>query len=146
MMQPAGKAAVDGAMPSLHLTRVAFGCADLAALERGFAARALDGEIFFTTRNRPRRAEELIGGHLHFIIRHTLVARAQILRFDEAGEGWTNIVCTAWLEPVMPTPRRAHQGWRYLEEKDAPPLLDANSGVDVLPPELARALSSLALI
>jgi hypothetical protein len=133
-------------MPSLHLTRVAFGCSDLAALQRGFAVRAVDGEIFFTTRNRPRRAAELIGGYLHFIIRHTLIARAEILRFDEAVEGRTDIVCAARLEPVMPTPRRAHQGWRYLDSKDAPPFMDGDSGVDALPPDLARALSSLALI
>lgn len=145
-MQPSGVATVEGGMTALHLTRVAFGCADLAALQRGFAARAVGSETFFTTRNRPRRADELIGGHLHFIIRHTLVARAEILRFDEAGEGRTNIVCAARLEPVTPTPRRAHQGWRYLVDADAPPLLDTNTGVGALPPELVRALSSLALI
>lgn len=145
-MQPTGGALVEGRMPTLHLTRVAFGCSDLQVLERGFAVRAVGDEIFFTTRNRPRQADALIGGYLHFIIRHTLVARAQILRFDEAMEGRTNIVCAARLEPVVPTPRRAHQGWRYLTSADAPAVLDAGSGVGELPPELARALSTLALI
>ncbi len=133
-------------MTGLHLTRVAYGCADLSALQSAIALRALDGEVFFTTRNRPRRAAELIGGHLHFIIRHTLVARVEILRFDDAAEGRTNIVCADRLEPVVPTPRRAHQGWRYLDAKDAPPLLATDSGVADLPPALARELANLALI
>ena len=133
-------------MANLHLTRVAYACADLSALKAALAARAADGKVFFTTRNRPRRAEALIGGYLHFIIRHTLVARVEILRFDEAVEGRTNIVCSDRLELVQPTPRRAHQGWRYLEAKDAPPVLDGASGMDMLPPELARELSQLALI
>lgn len=133
-------------MMTLHLTRVAYGCSDMAALEAAIAARAQGGEIFFTTRNRPRRAEELIGGYLHFIIRHTLVARLEVLRFDDAAEGRTNIVCSNRLELVNPMPRRAHQGWRYLDAKDAPALLDGGSGIDALPPDMARELGALALI
>lgn len=136
-------AEVNGA---LHLTRVAFGAADTSVLAANIAARAVAGEVRFTTRNRPRRADALIGGQLHFIIRHTLVARAEILRFDDAAEGRTDIVCSDQLELVQPTPRRAHQGWRYLAAEDAPLLLDAASGVGALPPHLARELSNLALI
>jgi hypothetical protein len=40
---------------------------------------------------------------------------------------------------VVPTPRRAFQGWRYLETKDAPPDLTGAAFGDV-PPELARQL------
>ena len=74
-------------MAHIHLTRVAFGCSDLSVLAANIAARAENGEVPFTTRHRPRRAAELIGGYLHFIIRHTLVARVEILRFDNAAEG-----------------------------------------------------------
>jgi hypothetical protein len=133
-------------MDRLHLTRVAFGCSDLSVLTANIAARSHGGEVRFTTRNRPRRAAELIGGYLHFIIRHTLVARVQILRFDDAAEGRTDIVCSDRLELVQPTARRAHQGWRYLAAEDGPLPLDATSGVADLPPELARELSNLALI
>ena len=133
-------------MPDLHLTRVAFGAADLSVLAANIAVRGAMGEVRFTTRNRPRRAAELIGGYLHFIIRHTLVARVEILRFDDAAEGRTDIVCSDRLELVQPTPRRAHQGWRYLAADDAPPLLDTGSGVGELPPHLVRELSNLALI
>lgn len=133
-------------MPQLHLTRVAYGCVDLPELETALAVRAVSGEVFFTTRNRPRRADELIGGYLYLIIRHMLVARVRILRFDDAAEGRTNIVCSAMLERVQPTTRRAHQGWRYLIVDDAPPAIDSASGIADLPPDLVRELSNLALI
>jgi hypothetical protein len=133
-------------MSDLHLTRVAYGCSDLSVLNANITVRSHGGEVRLTTRNRPRRAAELIGGYMHFIIRHTLVARAQILRFDDAAEGRTDIVCSDLLDVVQPTACRAHQGWRYLAAEDAPLLLDAASGVGDLPPELARELSNLALI
>ena len=51
--------------------------------------------------------------------------------------------CEVTLDPtpvrVAPTPRRAFQGWRYLEPKDAPPDLAA-AGFDDVPQELARQL------
>jgi hypothetical protein len=133
-------------MQNLHLTRVAFGAPDLPTFLANVAARAQGGEVRFTTRNRPRRADELVGGYIHFIIRHTLVARSEILRFDTAAEGRTDIVCTARIEPIHPTPRRAHQGWRYLEAADAPALLGGDGEIGEMPPELLRELSLLALI
>jgi hypothetical protein len=50
------------------------------------------------------------------------------------------------MERVVPTPRRAHQGWRYLSAADAPALLDSAGGIGDLPPALACELAGLALI
>jgi hypothetical protein len=133
-------------MAQLHMTRVAMGCADYAALEALMAAHAEAGERRLTTRNRPRRADELIGGNIYFIIRHTIVACAEILRFDTRDDGRTDIVCSTRLERVHPRPKRAHQGWRYLTEADAPRVAGHDSGVDELPPELYRELAELMLI
>ena len=69
-------------MPNLHLTKVAFSCASLETLQRRMVARALDGEIRIVTRFRPKRADELIGGSLHWIVKHRLIARQQILGFE----------------------------------------------------------------
>ena len=134
-------------MAQLHMTRVAVGCADYAELEARMAIHGEGGERHLPTRNRPRRAAELIGGNIYFIIRHTLVARARILRFDDREDGRTDIVCSTRLERVHPQPRRAHQGWRYLADADAPRGVgDDNSGVGALPPDLYRELADLMLI
>lgn len=133
-------------MPQLHMTRVAVGCSDYPALQARIANHAQGGEIRFTTRFRPKRADELIGGKLHFIVKHMLVARVEILRFDDRSDGRVDIVCVAELERVHPQPKRAHQGWRYLGDADAPKGVDDASGIGDLPPELYRELVGLSLI
>ena len=133
-------------MPTLHLTKVAFACRDLDALQRRIASRAAGGELRVATRMRPKRAAELVGGNLYWIVKHRLVAGVQILRFEDREDGRIDIVCSAELEAVAPTPRRAHQGWRYLEDCDAPGAEDDGTGLGALPPRLYGRLSSLALV
>ncbi len=128
------------------MTRVAVGCADYPALETRIANYSADGEIRFATRFKPKRADELIGGKLHFIVKHILVARVEILRFEDRSDGRIDIVCVADLERVHPQPKRAHQGWRYLADADAPKGVDDASGIGELPPELYRELAKLSLI
>lgn len=132
----------------LHLTRVAFACrslADLAAAQDRFAHEGADGTRVgrITSARFPRRATELAGGSLYWIIAHTIVARQAILevvpRADRAG---AEIRLALPPIPTVPTPWRAHQGWRYLEASDAPPDLDP---ADPLPPALRRELATLGL-
>ena len=133
-------------MPTLHLTKVAFGCRTVEALEKRVALRARDGELRIATRFRPKRAEELIGGSLHWIVKHRLIGRQEILRFEDRQDGRVDIVCSAKLENIVPMARRAHQGWRYLEEQDAPSSEDDGSGLGELPPRLYGRLAALALV
>ena len=128
----------------LHLTKTAVGCASIEALQNRIARRASHGEVRVPTRMRPRRAAELIGGSLHWIVKHRIVARAEILRLDDRSDGRIDIVCSADLVIVPPVPRRAHQGWRYLE-MDVPDEADP-SGVGDLPPSLYGKLAALALV
>ena len=95
---------------------------------------------------RPKRADECIGGKLHYILKHRIVARVEILRFEERRDGRINIVCSNQLELVSPMPRRAHQGWRYLEDADAPSGEDDGSGIGALPAPLYGRLAALALL
>ena len=132
-------------MPNLHLTTVAVGCASVEALENRIARRASRGEVRVATRMRPKRADELIGGSLHWIVKHRLVACQQILRFDDRKDGRIDIVCTADLKVIAPRPKRAHQGWRYLEEDVAAAPADS-SGTAELPPRLYGRLAALALV
>ena len=133
-------------MPKLHLTKVAFACRDLDALKQRIAGRATAGEVRVATRMRPKRAAELVGGNLYWIVKHRLVAGLEILRFEDRQDGRIDIVCTAELVAVSPTPCRAHQGWRYLGDSDAPGMEDDGSGVGALPPNLYGKLASLALV
>jgi hypothetical protein len=133
-------------VPKLHLTKVAFACRDFDMLRERVARRAAHGELRIATRMRPKRADALIGGSLFWIVKHRLIACNQILRFEDREDGRIDIVCSAEVIAVTPTPRRAHQGWRYLEEADAPSSSGDETGVAELPPRLYGKLASLALV
>jgi hypothetical protein len=128
------------------MTKVAFACRDLQMLQQRIAGRAVNGEVRIVTRMRPKRADELIGGSLYWIVKHRLVACIEILRFVDRQDGRIDIVCSADLVTVSPMPRRAHQGWRYLEHADAPTADDDGSGLGALPPQLYGRLAALALV
>lgn len=133
-------------MPKLHLTKVAFGCRDVDSLAARIAARASAGELRIATRMRPRRADELVGGNLYWIVRHRLVGCNAILRFEDRQDGRIDIVCSAEFNAVTPAHRRAHQGWRYLSEEDAPSAEDDGTGLAELPSRLYGRLAALALV
>ncbi|MBO9581721.1 MAG: DUF1489 domain-containing protein [Sphingobium sp.] len=128
----------------LNLTKVAYGATSLDDLMGWFATRGEEAKL--TTRYLPKRHAEMVGGSVFWILKHQLVARSEILRFEDAENGKTHIVIDPRLHLVSPVPRRAHQGWRYLEEKDAPPDLGGESEGDVLPGGLAMELGKLGLI
>lgn len=134
-------------MPSLHLTKVAVGCSDLAMLEDRLSGRAIGGETHILTRYRPTRHAELIGGSLFWIIRHHLIARSPIVGFAEEENGHCRIRLADGLISIRHKPKRAHQGWRYLVEDHAPmDMSDGEEGSDALPADLAGKLAALALI
>jgi len=133
-------------MPALHLTKVAFGCRTLDALEKRVAARSHGGEVRVVTRMRPKRMDELIGGSLHWIVKHRLVARQEILRFEDRKDGRIDIILSAGLELIPAVPKRAHQGWRYLSDDDAPGADADDSGLSELPPLLYGKLAALNLV
>ena len=132
----------------LHLTKVAFGATSLDHLAERLRQRGEEGPVFLTTRYRPKRHEEIIGGgSLYWIIKHTLVARSPILHFGEAEGGRVAIHIDPALVLTEGRPKRAHQGWRYLEAGDAP--VDLGAGVlagDAMPAGLIGKLSALGLI
>jgi hypothetical protein len=134
-------------MAGLHITKVAVGCAELEALRERLEGRVAQGESYLTTRYRPTRHAELVGGSLYWIIKHQLVARSPILRFEEDERGHCLIRVAAGLVPVRVRPKRAHQGWRYLAADDAPVDLDgATDELAEMPPRLVSALAALALV
>ena len=135
-------------MPVLHISKVAVGCASLDALRARQRSRLTAGVVPVVTRFRPKRADELIGGSIYWIVKHRIAARQTILGFAEREQDRRTVIrLDPELVPVRALPRRAHQGWRYLAAEDAP--LDLSSdetGLADLPPELSARLAVLALI
>ena len=131
----------------LHLTKVAVGCASVEALQNRIERRVSGGGVVrVPTRMRPKRMAELVGGSLHWIVKHRIIARQEILRFDDRSDGRIDIVCSADLQLVPPKPKRAHQGWRYLEDDEAPTGESDGTGLGDLPPRLYGKLAALALV
>ncbi len=136
---------------TLHLTKVAVGCASVEALADRHALRAAtEGQAYCLTRYMPKRAVELAGGSLFWIIKHTLVARQTIVGLDMVETEWgtkCRIALATAPVGVLATARRAHQGWRYFTGADAPrDLTAADADLDAVPPAMLRDLAALWLV
>lgn len=129
----------------LSMTKVAYGAQSLDEIHAWFAGSAPVARI--TTRYLPKRHAEMVGGSVYWILKHQLVARSQILGFEDEPGGRVAILVSATLVDVRPRPRRAHQGWRYLDEADCPPDLTGDDAGedDALPGHLAHELARLGL-
>jgi hypothetical protein len=110
------------------------------------------------TKMKPKRLEEVLdGGSLYWVIRGRICVRHPILRLDDVQDEKGNAYCAIVYEPkvilVETRPRRAFQGWRYLEEEDAPADLSdqraalraARAEAD-LPPKMVAELKALGLL
>src|SRR5688500_11125284 len=109
-------------MAGLNISKVAVGCSSVDSLQRRQQSRLQGGIVPITTRFRPKRFEELVGGSIYWIIKHRISVRQTILGFAESEADRRTIIR---LDPELVTVRarakRAHQGWRYLAAADAPP-------------------------
>jgi len=132
----------------LNMTKIAFGAESVADLRRRLKAHAAGGEVRLTTRYLPKRIDEMAGGSLYWIHGHALVGRSPIIGFMENGEGRHWIRIEPRLIPVRSIPKRAHQGWRYLEEANAPPDLDSleADGRDEMSPKMLGELMKMGLV
>jgi hypothetical protein len=129
----------------LHMTKIAYECADIGELRGWFGGS--EPEKRMTTRYLPKRHEEMVGGSLYWILQHALVARSPILRFEQKDDGRWWIVLENKLIPVHPRAKRAHQGWRYLKDEDAPAdLAEGETAGEVLPGKVIRELAKLGLV
>ncbi len=143
---------------TLHLVKLCVGATsidDLAAWQRGrLAAQRKAGEtprLFHATFQTPKRQAELEGGSLYWVIKGVIQVRQRLAGFEEGTKSDGSRCCLILLDealvPVRPVPRRAFQGWRYLEAADAPPDLGkAGKELAHLPPKMRRDLAELGLL
>ena len=109
--------------------------------------------LFHRTGQRPKRDADLLdGGSIYWVIKGVIQARQQLVGFGEGtrpdGRSCCLILMQRELVPVRPTPRRAFQGWRYLEADDAPPDLGGRAAGDIvgMPPQMRKDLAELGLL
>ena len=135
------------------------GAESIADLEAWIAERARAAtkagrafEQFHTTRMVPKRVAEILdGGSLYWVIKGFVLVRQRVieLRADAKDDGTAccGIVLDAELVATRPHPRRAFQGWRYLEAADAPrDVKGLPDGPDDMPPRMRKDLRELRLI
>ncbi|MGV1014987.1 MAG: DUF1489 family protein [Methyloceanibacter sp.] len=109
-------------------------------------------ELCHRTLQTPRRRDEVLdGGSLYWVIKGFVLARQRVLdlRPDRKDDGTP--CCGIVLDPALvctrPHPRRAFQGWRYLEAADAPPDARGLEGAsDEMPRGMREDLRELRLI
>ena len=101
------------------------------------------------TRMFPRRRDELLdGGSIYWVIKGVVLVRQKIIDLQEVTGADGRPHCAIILEPPLigtePQPRRAFQGWRYLNAEDAPRDLSKERGST--PPALHAKLAELGLL
>lgn len=143
---------------ALHLIKLCVGVDTIGELEdwivekRRRAGRGADPRHAHVTRMVPKRADALLdGGSLYWVIKGQLSCRQGLLGVepftDRDGVGRCRLVLDPHVVAVAPRPCRPFQGWRYLEDDDAPADLGAAAaGVRSLPEAMRRELVALGLL
>ncbi|MFC0283588.1 DUF1489 family protein [Camelimonas abortus] len=141
----------------LNLIKLCVGCdsiddlrAWIAQNERMARASGADRRPYATTRMMPKRRDELAGGSLYWVIRGHIACRQRIAGFepftDGEGVGRVRVMLEPEVIPVRPRRHRAFQGWRYLEDRDAPEDMAAAAETGDMPEEMKRELAGLGLL
>jgi hypothetical protein len=133
---------------ALHIVKLCVGADsvdDLAEWQKGQIKKRKRPHC--GTRMWPKRVDDVLaGGSLYWVIKGVVLVRQRIVEIadvtDDHGQR-----CGLYLDPqlvrTVPQPRRAFQGWRYLDPKDAPADLKAAGGGADLPEHLRRQLVEL---
>ena len=144
---------------ALHMLKMAVGIETLGHLarvqkQRMARAKGEDGApgLRHFTRNAPRRWREILdGGSIYWIIKGAIRVRQRILGIDRGIDAEGRRYCALGLDPTLvrtiPRPNKALQGWRYLENSDAPTDLDApDEMTGDMPAEMVAELRTLGLL
>lgn len=144
----------------LHLIKMAVGIESLDHLaavqkQRRATLKAERGKpiLIHKTRNYPKRAEEILaGGSMYWIVKGFVRARQRVVGLERTQDAEGKPRCEIVLDPklvrVSPMAHKPMQGWRYLEERDAPKDLTGKGGDPTadMPPDMLAELRKLGLI
>ena len=137
---------------SLHLIKLCVGVSEVSELRKWVRdkRKGLDS-LDHTTRMFPKRRDEILsGGSLYWVIRGMILCRQPITDLvavtGDDGIGRCRIDFKPKIILVRPTPRRAFQGWRYLNGDDAPPDLKSGAMAEDMNETMRRELAELGLL
>jgi hypothetical protein len=144
---------------TVHLLKLCVGCDTVQELklwqdERlcSLARARKVAELCHRTLQAPRRRDEVLdGGSLYWVIKGFVLVRQRVLdlRPDKKDDGTPccGIVLDPELVATRAHPRRAFQGWRYLDPADAPADMQIVEDVDdEMPRAMRENLRELRLI
>jgi hypothetical protein len=144
---------------SLHLIKLCVGVDSIRELDEWIKERMAQKkkkkepiEHIHTTRMMPTQKEALLdGGSLYWVIKGVVSCRQKLIDLrqftDKEGIKRCRIVMEPRLVPVLPKPRSAFQGWRYLKANEAPgDLAKGAKGAAAIPEEMRRELHALGLL
>ena len=134
-----------------HLIKLCVGAEKVEDLIEWQEARHGKGAATHVTRMWPKREAEILdGGSLYWVFKGLVLARQKVISLDEViGTDGIRRCAIGLDRAVVRTeamPRRAFQGWRYLDPKDAPADLSQDRPrEEPLPRELMAALTEMGL-
>jgi hypothetical protein len=144
---------------TVHLVKLCVGCDTVKELAdwqverlKRLKRERKQVELCHRTLQTPKRREEILdGGSLYWVIKGFVLVRQRILdlRPDTKDDGTAccGVVLDKELVTTRAQPRRAFQGWRYLEAADAPRDMKAYEAEDdEMPPRMRDDLRELRLI
>lgn len=137
---------------ALNLVKLCVGVSEVEELEAWVKdCRAGRDTLDHVTRMFPKRKDEILpGGSLYWVMRGMILCRQPISALEQVtgGDGIERcrIVFKPQIIPVRPVPKRAFQGWRYLEQADSPPDLPKSAKVEGMPEKMRRELAELGLL
>lgn len=143
----------------LHLVKLCVGVDSIRELDEWIQERMAQRkkkkeplEYIHTTRMTPTQKEPLLdGGSLYWVIKGVISCRQQLIDLrpfsDKEGVKRCRIVLDPKVIPVVPKPRSAFQGWRYLKANEAPAdLAKGAKGAVEMSEEMRRELHELGLL
>lgn len=144
---------------ALHLIKLCVGVDSVEELADWQQARLAEQRkarepqrLWHTTFQTPKRDAELLdGGSIYWVIKGSVQVRQGLVGFEPGAKSDGSKGCRILLDPVLvpvrPVPRRAFQGWRYLEPADAPADLTRNDkALADMPAKMRRELAELGLL
>ena len=137
---------------TVHIQKLCVGIESIEHLaERQALRQKRQGEVAHHTRMAPKRRDEIVdSGSIYWVIKGQVQVRQRITEIEILTASDTGKRCKFVLDPelvpVRPRPKRAFQGWRYLEHEDVPPDLEKSAIAAKLPEKMRAELAELGLI